>query len=392
LFDWLAVALVVLLAIGGYFRGLLTAALSLAGIVLGAIVGSRLAPHVLSGGDQSPYTPLIALAGAAAGAILLEAVGSYAGQTLRSSMRLRPLRAVDSAGGLVLGGATGLALVWVLGTVALLFPGQTRFRQDAQESRIVRRLNEIVPPSELLHALARIDPLLAINGPIALVSPPDPAILQRPGVAKAAPSVVRILGTACGIGMSGSGWVARPGIVVTAAHVVAGEASTTVQTRDGAAYDATAIGFDSRNDIAILRVPDLDAPPLILVDPRPGTSIAILGYPENGPFDAEAGRIGETARIRTDDAYGHGPVVRFVTSLRGRIRHGNSGGPAVDSRGHVRSTVFATRIGSTGGFGIPARVVRSDLAHARGAVSTGGCAPSPGGVRAASPRGRRRRG
>jgi S1-C subfamily serine protease len=373
LFDWLAVGLVLLLAIGGYFRGLLTAALSLAGIVGGAIIGSRIAPHILARGAQSPYTPLVALAGAAVGAILLEAIGSYIGQALRSSVRLRPLRALDSAGGLVLGAATGLALVWVLGTVALLFPGQTRFRRDAQGSEIVRRLNEIVPPSELLHILARIDPLLAINGPLALVSPPDPAILDRPGVAEAAPGVVRILGTACGFGITGSGWVVRRGVVVTAAHVVAGQRSTTVETQEGERFEARAIAFDSRNDVAILRVRGLDAPSLRLVDPKPGTAVAILGYPENGPFDATAGRIGETARITTDDAYGRGPVVRLVTSLRGVVRHGNSGGPAVDARGDVQSTLFAARIGSSGGFGVPARVVRSDLGGAQGSVSTGDC-------------------
>jgi uncharacterized membrane protein required for colicin V production len=373
--DWIAVGLVVLLAIAGYARGLVTGALSLAGVIGGAILGSRIAPHVLSGGARSPYTPLVALGGAALFAIVAEGLGGYIGSALRSSMRFRSLRTVDSFGGLVLGAGTALALVWVLGAVALLLPGQTRFRVDAQRSSIIRRLNELVPPSELLHALARIDPLLALQGPLASVAPPNPAVLRQPGVRAAEPSVVRILGTACGLGIAGSGWVIRPQTVVTAAHVVAGERSTTVQAPGDIPVPAKAIAFDSKNDVAILRAPSLTASALRLVDPRPGTSVAILGYPGNGAFAAAPGRIGAKGTVATQDAYGHGPVERTITTLRGKVRHGDSGGPAVDARGNVQSTIFAARVGSSGGYGIPASVIRADLARARQPVSTGGCAP-----------------
>jgi S1-C subfamily serine protease len=375
LFDWIAVGVVLVLAVAGYFRGLVTAVLSLAGIVGGAVLGSRIAPYLLSGGSRSPYTPLFALGGAAFFAIVLEALASYVGARLRSSLRPKPLRAVDSAGGLVLGGATGLAIVWVLGTVALLIPGQTQLRQYAQHSAIVRRLNEIVPPSELLHALARIDPILAIEGPLALVPPPNPSVLRQPGVRDAAPSVVKILGLACGLGIEGSGWVVEREVVVTNAHVVAGERATTVQPPGGLPLDAEAIAFDPKNDVAILHVPGLEVLPLRLVDPKEGAAVAILGYPENGPLTAAAGRIGATGVVPSQDAYGHGPVLRLITSLRGIVRHGDSGGPAVDARGNVQSTVFAARVGSNGGFGIPAQVVRRVLARARGPVSTGACAP-----------------
>jgi len=374
LFDWIAVALVALLAIAGYFRGLMTAALSLAGIVGGALAGARVAPYLLSGGSSSRYTPLFALGGAIFFAIVLEALGSYVGSRLRSSMRLKPLRAVDSAGGLLLGAATGLAVVWVLGTVVLLIPGQTNLRRNAQRSVIVQQLNDLLPPSTVLHALARIDPLLAIEGPLAIGPAPNPAILNRPGVREAAPSVVKVLGNACGLGIAGSGWVARPGLVVTAAHVVAGEDATTVVAPGGIPLGAEAVAFDPRNDVAVLRVQGLQARPLPFVDPKPGTPVALLGYPGNGELASEPGRIGDTARISTDDAYGRGPVLRLITSLRGRIEHGDSGGPAVDARGAVESTMFAARVGSTGGYGIPAQVVRRALAHARRKVSTGPCA------------------
>jgi uncharacterized membrane protein required for colicin V production len=374
LFDWIAIALVALLAIAGYFRGLLTAALSLAGIVGGALLGARLAPHLLSGGSSSRYTPLFALGGAIFCAIVLEALGSHLGSRMRSSMRLKPLRAIDSAGGLLIGAATGLAVVWVLGTVLLLIPGQTDLRRNAQRSVIVQQLNEILPPSTVLNALARIDPLLAIEGPLALGPPPSSAILDRPGVSEAAPSVVRVLGNACGLGIAGSGWVVRSGLVITAAHVVAGEGATTVQAPGDLPLDAEAVSFDPRNDVAVLRVRGLQARPLRFVDPSPGTPVALLGYPGNGALSSEPGRIGDTARISTDDAYGHGPVSRLITSLRGRIEHGDSGGPAVDANGAVQSTMFAARVGSSGGYGVPAAVVRKALARARNRVSTGPCA------------------
>jgi S1-C subfamily serine protease len=374
LFDWIAVALVAALALSGYFRGLITGVLSLAGVVGGAVLGAAIAPHILAT-SRSQYTPLFALAGAAFFAILLETVGSFAGLVLRSSLRLKALRTVDSVGGLLLGAATGLAVVWVLGTVALLLPGQTELRRDAQRSTIIRRLNDLVPPSDLLNALARIDPILAIAGPLATVAPPNPAVLRRPGVRQAAPSVVRVTGTACGLGIEGSGWVARPGMVVTAAHVVAGETSTTVQAPSGPPLDAEAVAFDARNDVAVLRVVGLGARPLRLVNPQEGTPVAILGYPGNGSLTAAAGRIGATGRIATEDAYGRGPVERLITSLRGTIRHGDSGGPAVDASGRVQTTVFAARVGSSGGFGVASQVVRGVLASARAPVSTGSCAP-----------------
>jgi S1-C subfamily serine protease len=208
------------------------------------------------------------------------------------------------------------------------------------------------------------------------VAPPRGAIARDPEVAAARDSVVKILGTACGVGVEGSGWVARPGVVVTNAHVVAGQDDTRVLPRGSEpGVDAQAIAFDPRNDVAILRVPGLDAPPLDLAsDPRPGTSAAILGFPLNGPYDVRPGRVGQTREVVSQDAYGAGPVRRRIVSLRGAVRSGNSGGPMVDGAGRVVATIFAaTTSGPRGGFGVPNAIVRDALARARGAVSTGPC-------------------
>jgi uncharacterized membrane protein required for colicin V production len=371
--DWIALGFVGLMSLYGLRRGLVASALSAAAIVAGAILGARIAPHLLEHGSRSPYTPLAALAGAIVLAVLLESVASFAGAAARTSLRVTPLGPLDSLGGMVLGALGGLAIVWVAGSVALLLPGQTELRRSAQQSLVVRRLNSVATPRRLLDALARVDPLPSVVGPVAIVPAPDPALLRQPGVRAAAPSVVRVVGTACGLSVEGSGWVARPETVVTAAHVVAGEDDTAVEAAGSrGALRATVTAFDPRNDVAVLRVPGLEARPLPFVDPRPDTAVAILGYPEDGPFDAEPGRIGGTVAVFSRDAYGH-PVTRTITSLRGLVRHGNSGGPAVDARGRVETTVFAARVGSQSGYGVPADPVRDALAHAGPAVSTGDC-------------------
>jgi S1-C subfamily serine protease len=372
--DWLALAFVALAAILGLRRGLIGSALSLVGIVAGAILGGRLAPHVIAGPD-SPYTPLVALAGAVVGAFTLELVGTLVSNAVRSSLRLPALRALDAAGGLALGAAAGLAVVWVAGAVALHLPDQTELRRDAQRSVVLKNLNDVVTPDRLIRAIQRVDPFPSIAGPVAPVDPPDPGLLGSPGVRSAGPSVVRVVGDACGLAVSGSGWVAGDGLVVTAAHVVAGQSETTVEHVDGRA-EAVAVAFDPRNDVAVLRVDgDLQLRPLRLGEGTSGEPVAILGFPESGPFTATAGRIGRTARIVSEDAYGDGPVVRTITSLRGRVQHGHSGGPAVDVDGNVQTMVFAARPGSQGGFGVPPEVMRRALASADEPVSTGDCAP-----------------
>jgi S1-C subfamily serine protease len=137
---------------------------------------------------------------------------------------------------------------------------------------------------------------------------------------------------------------------------------------------AIVVAYDRRNDLALLRVDGLRLRALPLRKPSAGQPVAILGYPENGPLTVAAGRLGATSVVLSEDAYGHGPVARTITAVRGDVRHGDSGGPTVDMAGNVATTVFAARLGSKGGFGIPVdvlrKLLRGDLSHA---VSTGDC-------------------
>jgi hypothetical protein len=377
--DWIIVAFTVLMAVWGYMQGLVVGAMSLGGFIVGAFIGSRLGPLLLSGGSRSPYAPLFTLVGAVIVGGILASLLEALGFQLRR--RMGPvIGQLDGIAGSVLVACFGLGLVWIAGAVALQTPGARHLRHDIQRSEILQALNDALPPSgSLLNALARFDPLPAINGPPADVAPPTARIARDPDVAAAGRSVVRILGTACGLGVQGSGWIAENGIVVTNAHVVAGEDDTTVQLRGvGPHYRATPVWFDSRNDVAVLRVDGIRGTPALRTNPgaSSGTSAAVLGFPLNGPYDVEPARLGQTTQVLTQDAYGNGPVRRLITSFRGLVRSGNSGGPVVDSAGRVVTTVFAATVGGTrrSGFGVPDSVVQSALQQASGPVDTGPCA------------------
>jgi S1-C subfamily serine protease len=374
--DWLIIGFTILLAFWGYAQGLIVGALSLGGFAAGALLGSRIAPLLLAEGSKSPYAPLFALIGGlvlgSVVALVLEAVGS----NIRNRLVLTPLAVVDGVLGAVLIGALGLGLVWIGAAAALQTPGATDLRKEIQRSTVLGWLNDILPPAgPLLNALSRVDPFPSVTGPAARVPAPTRGILADRQVQAARKSVVRVQGTACGLAVEGSGWVAGRGLVVTNAHVIAGEDDTTVELEDGVGHDATPVVFDSHNDIAVLRVPGLEAPALRhAVDDKVGAPVAILGYPEDGPYRAAPARLGATQEVISQDAYGVGPVQREITAIRGEIRSGNSGGPAVDARGQVAATVFAAaETKRKSGFGLPPKLVIDDLRKAGGPVDSGPC-------------------
>jgi S1-C subfamily serine protease len=375
--DWLIVGIVLLLALFGWAQGFVAGALALLGFAVGAYVGTRVGPLLLDDGRRSPWSPAFGLVGALIAGMVFALGFEGVGARLRGRVRSPAATALDGALGAVLTGVVGLGITWVLGALALANGGDAR--REVQRSTILQHLNTILPPSSgLIEALSRLDPFPRIDGPEARVPAPTAGIARAAGVVAAADSVVKILGSACGLGIEGSGWVAGPELVVTNAHVVAGQKDTRVLLRGRQpGLDAQVLAFDPKNDVSVLRVPGLKATPLDIVQtPKSGTSAAILGFPGNGPYDVRAGRIGATREVITQDAYGQGPVRRSITSLRGAVRSGNSGGPMVDSEGRVVTTVFAaTTSGPRGGFGVPNALVRAALAKASSSsgVSTGPC-------------------
>jgi S1-C subfamily serine protease len=374
--DWAILAFTFALALWGYRQGLIVGALTLVGFAIGAFAGSRLGPLLLAKGSESPYAPLCAALGALlAGALTAVALESFALGLRERIVRRRALHLADGAGGAALIASVALGLAWVFGAVLLHAPSTVRLRADIQQSLILRSLNEVLPPSgPVLNALDRVDPAPSVLGPAAPVASPDARIASDEDVLAAGDSVVRVLSTACGLGIEGSGWVAEPGLVVTNAHVVAGADDTTVTTQGGAELDATPVYYEPRQDLALLRV-GAALPALPISSARKvGEDAAVLGYPENGPYRLAPARIGETRVTVSEDSYGNGPVNRTITALSGSVRSGNSGGPLVDPNGRVVGTVFAaTTSGPRGGFAIPAEQVQEAMRHSREEVGTGPC-------------------
>ena len=338
--DWIIVAFALLMAVWGYMQGLIVGALSLVGFAGGALVGSRLGPLVLEDGSQSPYAPLAALVGALLIGGVLASILEVLGFRLRHRLG-EALGVLDGLGGAALVGCLGLGLAWIVGAVALNTPGAREFREPIQRSAILQELNSALPPSgPLIRALARFDPFPRIDGPAPGVGAPDSAIARDPQVRAAARSVVKVLGTACGLGVQGSGWIAADGMVVTNAHVVAGQDDTTVQVGgEGPRHDADAIWFDPENDLAILRSSGVEGAPALPLDvgADPGTSAAVLGFPENGRLRRPAGSPrpdehgGQPGRLRA----GPGPAPDHLPAGAGALGQlGRADGRRPRPRGH----------------------------------------------------------
>jgi S1-C subfamily serine protease len=301
-------------------------------------------------------------------------------QALRPRIGAGILGRLDGIGGAALLAALGLLIAWGFGAVALHTSGrQARdLREAVQESAILAALNDALPPSgPLLHVLRRVDPTAPVRGPDARVAAPAAGIAGDPDVESAAESTVRVQGTACGLGVAGSGWVAGRGLVVTNAHVVAGEDDTAVTTNNGSELAADVVHYDTRNDLAILGVDGLSLDPLPLAASTPkGAEAAVIGYPENGPLTIAPARLGRTGEVTSQDSYGRGPVTRSMTPFRGEVRPGNSGGPVVDASGSVLTTVFAASQGSKRpeGLGVPNGIVADALGGPLAPTDTGACA------------------
>ena len=228
--DWVIVVFTAVLAVYGWRRGLVVGGLTLAGFVVGAYAGTRLAPLLLHQGARSPDAPLLSLIGALLGGGVIAGAAERVASRVRSAIPIPGLRVIDGLLGAALTACVALGLVWIAGAVLRQNTAPGVLGDDLRRSAILADLDSALPPSgSILNALARLDPLPDVRGPIADVAAPARGILARSGVRAAARSIVRVTGSACGLGVEGSGWAAGSGLVVTNAHVVAGEHDTTVQ-------------------------------------------------------------------------------------------------------------------------------------------------------------------
>jgi S1-C subfamily serine protease len=377
--DLFIALFMLLIVLRGARTGFLAGVFSLVGVVLGASLGSRLALLLLPEAQSPIFGAGITLLSILAFAVLGEVVARAAGGALRARLSSPASEALDGLGGAVLGLILSLVLVWAVGIFALQTPPLAGLHPAVKESRILQTLNKRMPSELLTQAVAELNPLPQIRGPEVDVAVPNERIVRDPEVLAAGSRTVRVSSIACGYGVEGSGWVAASDLVVTNAHVVAGQAVTRVQPAGaGPRKRAEVVFFDDRNDVAVLRVDGLGLDSLPLATPESDEVAAVLGFPENGPLDVQPARTGATRRVISSDAYNRGPVQRTVTSFRVYVRPGNSGGPVVNGDGEVVATVFASRADSSNaGYGIPSQIVQRRLAAAAERtepVGTGGCA------------------
>lgn len=341
------------------------------------MIGTRL--PLLIGVDLDSASALVAALPAALllGALLAALAERYAWR-LGRPLRRRPT--AHTAAGALVSGVACVVAVWMLAPAVSEI---TVLRGPLVSSRVLDRLDAVIEPagSGRTEEPAPIVDLPRFAGRGPEIAPGDRAILFDPDVLAAERSVVRILRTGCGGEGTGTGWVAAKGIVATNAHVIAASDVILVQPRRAARLTAVPIWFDGEHDIALLRVAGLTGVPVLRMvrKPRAGTAGATLGFPL-GRWAIRRARVGPTTNRLIGSLDGP-PVAgvsdeitgRLVTTIRGRSQPGNSGGPVIDARGRVLTTVFAGGI-LAGSLGVPNRFVEAGLRRAGPRVSTGGCA------------------
>jgi S1-C subfamily serine protease len=387
LLDWVLIVVVVLYAVSGYWQGFITGAFATVGLLLGGLLGVWLAPTVLGDASPSILVSLAAVFIVIVCASLGQAVFQLGGARLRDQITWQPVRALDAVGGAALSGAAALLVAWALG-VALSGSGLRGITPLVQDSKVLGEVNRILPASASSKLSAFNDVVgttffpryLEPFAPERIVPvPPGPRrMITDPDVQRAAADVVRVSGTNhCHQGIEGSGFVYANDRVMTNAHVVAGVNTPVVQIH-GTSLPARVVYYNPDLDVAVLAVATGSIRPMRFGSADQREGIAILGYPQNGPYNVQVGRVRADQRLRSPDIYGRGTVIRDVLSLRGLIRPGNSGGPVVDSAGRVVGVVFAASVTSSDtGYALSAHQVApaaaSGLSSSR-SVSTQGCA------------------
>lgn len=352
--DIVVVVLLLAYAVSGYWQGFITGAFATTGLLLGGFLGIVLAPRIFGDSNPSVWISLGALFLVLIGASFGQALFQVVGARIRDRIPWQPIRAVDAVGGSVLSAAAVLVVAWALG-VAVSGARLPWVSEQVRNSSVLASVDQVVPDAadSVLDSFNRVvgssffptylEPFAPER--IVEVGPPPPAIANRPGVAAAEASVVKIRGqNSCGRGVEGSGFLYQPGRVMTNAHVVAGVDQPRIQV-DGGEVAARVVHYDPDIDVAVLAVENLDRPHLSFDrEAQTRDAAAVLGYPQDGPYDVQGVRIRSEQRLRSRDIYGQDIVIREVYAVRGLIRPGNSGGPMVSPDGEVYGVVFAASV------------------------------------------------
>ena len=389
LLDLILIALAAAFAVAGYRQGFIIGVLSFVGFLGGAAVGAVFSPAIARALVSGPARQaLVAIVVVFIAAMIGQLVASLAGAAVRSRVTWRPVAFVDAVGGAVVSVISVLLIAWLIGSAVANAPFPAVAGQ-VSGSVVLRGVDRIMPPpahimfSDFRRLLAsgpytQVFGALGAEGALT-VPPPDQAVVNSPGLARAEPSVVKIVGTApaCSRTLEGSGFVFAPQHVLTNAHVVAGvRGGVTITGRRR--LHGTVVLYDPERDIAVLYVPGLHARPLAFASPpNRGDSAIVAGYPLNEQFTAVPARIGGEQSANSPDIYQAHTVTRDIYGIRAVVRPGNSGGPLLAPSGAVDGMVFAAAVNlNDTGYALTGGEVASDVNAGRAAtaqVSTQGC-------------------
>ncbi|MEW5810808.1 MAG: acid resistance serine protease MarP [Actinomycetota bacterium] len=382
----LAVALIA--AISGWRSGAPGSVLALVGVVLGAVAGVLLAPHVVNHIDGPRTKLFVTLFLILALVVIGEIAGVVLGRAVRGAIRNPTLRVVDSVIGVAVQLVLVLTAAWLLGT-ALVSSPQPNLAAAVQGSRVIAEVDSVAP-NWLRSMPGRLSGLWDTSGlhdvlkdfgptPVAAVDAPDASLATSAVVGTTRSSVVKVRGVApsCQKVLEGSGFVVAPNRVMSNAHVVAGSETVTVEV-DGNTYDASVVSYDPNADISILDVPNLPSAPLQFVDAEApaGTDGIVMGYPGGGDFTATPARVREVIELNGPDIYRSTTVTREVYTIRGTVKQGNSGGPMINRSGKVLGVVFGAAVDDVDtGFVLTAQEVSRQMAKVGNVerVPTGTC-------------------
>jgi S1-C subfamily serine protease len=352
--DWALLIVTALVAISGYIEGFVLGACATLGLLGGAAVGVWGVPRVLDNFSPSVTVSFVALVLVVVLASLGRTLGALIGSKVRNRMSWKPIQFLDALGGAALAAASVLIVSWVLG-VAVSGARIPNVTSAVRGSSVLAKVDEVLPSSadralQSFNDVVNTDLFPRFLDPfvperIRDTQPPDAAIARQPLVRTAYTRIAKVTGVAsCSRGLEGSGFVYAPQRVMTNAHVVAGVIEPQVEV-NGRKYDARVVVFDPEVDIAVLYVPKLTEKPLPFdYTGKADASAVVLGYPENGPFDAEPARIRSEERLRGPDIYGDRTVTREAYSIWASVRPGNSGGPLLSAKGTVYGVVFAASV------------------------------------------------
>lgn len=385
--DALLVLLIVMSVIAGYRRGAVLQVVSLLGMIVGAVAGALLASRVARLGHDPMTQVSLSLGSVVVGAALGNIGGWMLGSKLRARTKGPALQRADAVMGSFVSVTALLLVTWFL-ALNLANGPFPELARGIRGSRIVQGLDEVLPqPPSLLGEAQRVLSLLGFPDvfigippvPAQPVDPPTDAV-ARAAFRAAAPSTFEVLGEGCYVGYlnQGSGFVVRPGYILTNAHVVAGTAKQWIHSGDGD-LQAEVVAFDPQVDLALLHVPDLTAPalPLLRTEIDRGTVGAVVGFPGGGPLTGDGAAVRRSFSAPGRDIYGQGEIDRHLYEIQATVHHGNSGGPFVLPNGQVAGVVFASSVlDDSVGYAIASSDVRPFVLGATGAdipVGTGAC-------------------